>query len=217
MNKHKKFKEFIPFLEAENIIFDKCQRGEMPEIMSHRPILDLPEKYVRATFLRHLIRLGLGEGWVQEAGVKLRGAVILGDLDLSDLKIGFPLVFIECRFKREEGSDYSDLNLMDVELDGVLNLTGTALRNLVANRVLVKGSVFLGNGFLSKGNVNFVGAKIEGQLTCNKSELNGNVFAMSAQGASVARGVYLDNCIARGQFSSIGPRLVKIFRVRVRN
>jgi hypothetical protein len=95
---------------------------------------------------------------VHAKGVQVRAARLKGQLDFTAAEIRFPLGFTGCYL--DEAIIMNDASARSIIL------TGSHLFGIQANHLTVDGSVFLDEGFKAKGEVNLVGANIDGQLAC---------------------------------------------------
>jgi hypothetical protein len=98
----------------------------------------------------------------------------------------------------------------DLDCSGgqVLNGSGHALS---ADRVKVKGSVFLRNEFRAEGDVRFPGANIGGDLRCTGGLLdNGTGISLNASGVFVGGSVFCDNDFhSSGEVDLSGATVIK--------
>jgi hypothetical protein len=99
--------------------------------------------------------------------IRIRGAKVDGDLDLSGLTIAFGLQFDKCRFDR--------VVLDHAEVRTMFFSGCTVVRGFTAEHLKIHGSLFLNNGFTSEGSVNLEGASIEGTLYAVGIRLGGPV------------------------------------------
>src|SRR5262249_10458963 len=97
-------------------------------------------------------------------GIIIHGAEISGVLDLSSVVLRFPLALNRCRVT-------DAIHLISAELP-FLDLSGSSVQTMRADRITVKGNVFLKDGFSSHGEVKVMGAQIEGSFVCERGILN---------------------------------------------
>ena len=120
---------------------------------------------VRAELIRFLARGGNGDYPVDPHGVGLMGAWITGTLALEgccDLRM---LDLHACHFVQAP-------IFRDAAGQGV-NLSGSYVPGLFADRLTTAGSVFLRYGFEAAGTVRLLGAKIGGNLECDGGKFLG--------------------------------------------
>ncbi len=147
------------------------------------------ERTIRARLIRWLCIDAEASKHVDPRGIQVHAARIgelpdENDLDLSGGSIPFRLAFWFCNFR-------VPLGLTDARIVG-LNLAGTRIPGLLADRVAVSGSVFLRNGFHIEGEVSLLRARIGGDLNCSAGTfLNRGGCALSADGIKVASAVFL--------------------------
>nr|WP_260408944.1 membrane-associated oxidoreductase [Pseudomonas cichorii] len=89
------------------------------------------------------------------------------------------------------------LDLIAMQIGGELGCNGARIENatghaLRADRINVKGGVFLRDGFSAIGSVRFLGARISGQFNCSSGCFDGNGSdALSMGGASLGGSLFL--------------------------
>ena len=123
--------------------------------------------------------VSLDGGFVALGNVILTGAQIGGDLDCAD-------------------AAFTNPPLKDIPA------SGTALN---ADRITVKGSVFLAGSFNASGEVRFYGAQISGDLTCEDGTfVNPRIKELPRSGSALlAERIYVKNSVfLTGKFSSSG-------------
>ncbi|MDW8313021.1 MAG: hypothetical protein RMK02_09840 [Burkholderiales bacterium] len=103
-----------------------------------------------------------------------------------------------------------EILLQHASVQGVIYLRGSELRaGLNGDRMRCTGGLLLRDGFLSRGEVRFLGAKIGGELDCSGATFEvGKGAALSADGAEINGGVFLrDGFKARGEVRFVGARI----------
>lgn len=119
------------------------------------------ERIVRLCTDRHALEV------ITYRGIQIRNAYIDGKLDLRYAKIPFPVSFIDCNFPMEINLEYANVP--------ALYLSGSSTNKILADGLKVDNSLFLNNGFTSKGTVRLNGAKIGGDLDCGNATFKGKV------------------------------------------
>jgi hypothetical protein len=150
-----------------------------------------PDREIRAAVLRYLL---VDSTWlVHSKGVRLRGARILGGLDLEAATLRCPLRLDNCYL---DGPplvlDYAAVSLLTVTRCQLAGLTGEALT--VSKDLDLAGSTFTGP-------VALVGADITGSLKCSDARLDsadGDGNALDAMRLKVGGTVFLDRVTAAG-------------------
>jgi hypothetical protein len=151
------------------------------------------EKIIRADRLSWLCTDTSAAKCISVKGISIIGAVIRGKLDLETAKIPFPFKARTCEFADE-------ILLRDCHLF-TLNLDGCVIKTLIADRLVVDGSIFLRSGFRAHERVDLTNAKISGQLDCSGAELlsEDDNIALSLRGVQSEGSVLLrDHFKARG-------------------
>jgi len=161
----RRLEEFGELSPAERKLRDEICDGQFVILGDGRRPGDAagPDRQVRAEFLRYLILGGCAAlpGMIPENGVRVKGALITDTLDLKGARIPRDVLLAHCRFAATP-------NLMSAQLD-TLDLTGSALPGLVADRLQARGDVFLRNA-KTTGEIRLLGADLGGDLTCNGAE-----------------------------------------------
>ena len=160
-----------------------------------------PEREIRADLLRWLCVDRDAKSAVDPKGIQAYAARVAGALDLSFVSVPFPIRLWRCRFT-------DDAILISAELPA-LNLGGSRVLSVAADRTKVKGNVFLRDGFRAKGAVRLLAAEIGGDLDCSGASFsNPGRDALRADGAGVEGGVYFNNGFsAEGAVGLIGAQI----------
>jgi len=154
-------------------------------------------RVLRASVIR---ALAAGDVWptrlapwrVGPSGLMVQGAWIRGELNLDGATVGQILGLHDCAFE-------AAVTLMDAKLKTV-SLHGSHLPRLTAERSTIEGTLFLSDGFSTRGEVILRGATIENQLACvNGTFDNPGGTALGCDALSVGADVLL-----RGGFSANG-------------
>lgn len=115
----------------------------------------------------------------------------------SGIRISSAQIDTDFRLTGLESRD--TLLLQDIRIGGVLNAVGAHLKNSEGNaldgdRISIKGSCFLRDGFSAEGKVRLLGAKIGGALDCSKGRfVNKDGDAFSADRAKIAGTCFLND------------------------
>ena len=180
-------------LPAEKQAIDACRAGQQCVLGDGtRPEGPDDTREIRASVLRQLIIGGVKEDPTHEWGVRIKGAYVTGELDLSFATAKVPTGLFNCLLNEA-------LVALQARLE-VLALNGSSLPALDAQGVKVAGNVFLRSGFHAKGEVRLSGAVIGGQLDCTSGRFETEEgFALNAQATQIAADVFL-----RGGFQATG-------------
>jgi hypothetical protein len=214
-------------------IIDGLKTRFKSELFCWRAVERSDQVFVRADFLRFLALGGDDATPVHEKGVRLKGAFIDGELDISSCLEVWPLEFHNCVFS--EGLDFSGARLRRV------SLSGSHVRAIEGVRCRAKGSMFFDDGFFSAGSVRLIGATIDGNLDCTNGKfsdglhcdnakiggdldccegtfetqmLDGESDALSCGGASIGGGVDLGGFHAKGTVTFSGAVIAGSFNGR---
>jgi hypothetical protein len=196
-------KEFSPLSAAEKVLLTSCERGDFAMIGSACPESAQPENTVRADFVAFLAMGGDDNAPVHHRGVCLQGAWIDGELSLSSASLPFDISLNRCRWAG------AGLNLRDAEINGSLFLSGSQTQGLTLDGAVVKGDVFLNDGFKASGEVRMLGVQVGGDLDCSGAQLDGQSGdALSLDRAMVKGGVFLsDGFKASGEVRMLGAQV----------
>jgi hypothetical protein len=138
---------------------------------------------------------------IHHKGIHLRGAKILGVLDLRDTTLDCPLRLRNCIINEKMIFNRGNFNLLDFSC----SQTGS----IFADRVQVQHDILMRNGFKAKGKVRLLGANIGGELNCTGGEFeNPGGDALIADSFSVTGDVFLRNGFkAKGEVRLLGANI----------
>jgi len=156
------------------------------------------ERSIRAALIRWLCIDREARNFVDPRGVQVHGARIEGALDLSFVRVRFPLALICCGCKEE-------LRLRFLRIP-TINLNGSGVRGVNLERAKVQGTVSLANGFCCEGEIQLVGARIGNNLDCMAGRFrNFPGKALRADRIRVRGSVFLRNAFsAEGEVRLFG-------------
>ena len=142
-----------------------------------------------ANAVLHERALRVGGVWI-DGGLDFEGCKVLAWLELVSCTIGGTLV------------------LTDAEIRG-LNLRGTQVSKIEAERLHSEGIVALNKTTRVNGIINLKGARIDGDLNCFGCNINGGGgLAFNAFGAEIKGNVFLNNKFkAKGQVDLSGTNI----------
>jgi len=196
--------DFEPLSPAEQQLRDEvCDKEEVILGDGTRPGAAAgPDRQVRASFLRYLILGGCEAlpGVIPERGVRVAGALVMGELDLEGARISRDVGLMQCRFD-------SVPKFRSTRID-TLNLGGSALPGLSADRLRAGGSVFL-VGVEATGEIRLGGATLGGDLVCEGVNFKAGEsgFALFADRLRAEGSVILDGVKATGELRLGGAKL----------
>jgi hypothetical protein len=150
-----------------------------------------PESAVHADLIYQLLVLDAGSQRPRRA-LRLRGALIIGRLDLEGSDLGCPVVMEGCYFEEPP--------VLDQARVPAIGMPGCHMPGLAARQIETRGNVELNHGFTCEGCVQLLSAHIGGDLVLSGATLTNNRGpALSADGMKVAQSVFCDD-----DFSSTG-------------
>ncbi len=148
-------------------------------------VLDLSEaadQEIRAEVLRDLLR-GRHAADPDPRGIRLTGATITGQLDLTGLRTEVPLALVACAIAEPVVLAHARL--------GPVRLDGCVTARIEADRLRTDGDLAL-DGLRCTGGISLAYAEIGGLLSLQRARLDGGVkAAVKADGISVAGNVVL--------------------------
>jgi hypothetical protein len=162
-------------------------------------------RIVRAELSRWLLSDGSAVKLINPYGLSVRGARIVGRVDLDSMKIAFPVAL---RFCAVAGG----IVLRDAEIRR-LDLGGSRVRFIEASGLEVRGDLILSHGFRASQGVSLPTVQINGNFDCTGSTFlgpfntDGDVrdYALNADGAKVGGDLFLrDRFEAKGCVSLFG-------------
>lgn len=181
---------------AERRLLDDVKAGRFSHVSKHTPEEladnDTPACTVRGAFLRELMLGRHGEP--DPRGIRLRGARISGELDLSYINTTTGLFLVSCYLDQE-------IQLRDTHLPRLV-LRWTAIPTLFGDGLHMDGSVFLDKGFTATARdrdaaVRLNNAHIRGTLNLAGAQLaNQHGAALEASGIRVDGDLVLNDGFA---------------------
>jgi len=202
-------KKFATLSRAEEELFRSTQEGRVASVLTddeseNNPANAAnwnPDRVVRGGCIAWLCTDPQALALVTYRGLQLLGMRIDADLEVQNAEIKFPLTAWKCAFS-------GNFLLRDAQLRG-LYLVGCLIKSLSADRARIRGAVLLRDGFKAEGEVNFLGATIDGYLDCTSAQFsNATGFALNANGAKVEGGVFLRSGFkAEGEVNLLGATI----------
>jgi sRNA-binding regulator protein Hfq len=200
--------------EAEEKLFQAVVNGELADYSDTSVEIDDPNndpnnakdwdketRAIRADVVAWLCTDKEASSMVTHKGLWIKGARIDGELDLEFAEISFPLRFIKSVF-------FDCINLEKAQIQDI-ELIGTYTGPIYCYGLKVKGDVTLRTGFQANGEVNLVGARIDGILNCDGGQfINKGKIALNANSVNVSGSIFLRNGFkAEGEVNLVGARI----------
>ncbi|MGB9513085.1 MAG: hypothetical protein WBU20_15475, partial [Candidatus Acidiferrum sp.] len=159
------------------------------------------ERSIRAALIRWLCIDREAREYVDPRGAQLHGARVEGSLDLSFVRVPFPLALNCCSFPEE-------IRLRFLRIP-TISLNGSWVHSINAECAEVEGTVSLANGFCCEGEVQLVGAQIANSLDCGAGRFkNFPGKALRADRIRVRGSVFLRNAfVAEGEVRLFGAEI----------
>lgn len=191
----RRLSDFGALHPAEEKLLGQIDAGEYVQFGDGRlPAEGDDARVIRAELLRLILLGGEDVPRLHEKGLRLRGAVIEGLLDVDGCDIGCDIALADCRFNA--------VPVLQAAAIDTLLLDGCVLPGLRARRLEARGSVYLRAAQVN-GEIAMLGARIGGELAFDGSRIDaGGETAFDASHATV-----------RGDLSARGARIIG--RVRV--
>jgi uncharacterized protein YjbI with pentapeptide repeats len=126
---------------------------------------------ISASFLQRILLRKIEGAPMSPGGLRIRGAEILGELDLTAARIAVPMEIV--------GSQFTKRFVLDrARLADTLSLSGSVFdSDISAYGVVIEGSLIMREKAFVKGKLDLLGAQIQGTLELNSSTLNDGVDA----------------------------------------
>jgi hypothetical protein len=153
--------------ELEGALYDALSTGNIIGPENADPALHSSwsaSSTVRAELLRQLVVLDPRARSGEARGVRLRGARVLGQLDLEYDELRCPLTLGHCRIE-------TPINLQHARGLSII-LEGSHVAGLNARQLTLSGDLDLGGGFACSSELNLMAARIEGHLQLTNARLH---------------------------------------------
>ena len=153
---------FGQITDAEKKLFEAAVTEEIAKYDTNQGERNTPSHQQEATLqadrIRWLCTDASAREFVGSFGIRIIGAKIEKSLDLQYDTLDFPLSLKGCFFDKPIILENASIRSLD--------LSKSCVPEIRAERVSVKGHVFLTGNFQASGKVNFSGANIGGNLNC---------------------------------------------------
>ncbi|MGD9803258.1 MAG: hypothetical protein AB7E81_03155 [Hyphomicrobiaceae bacterium] len=194
-----RLEQFQPLLPSEEVVLGHLLSGDSDAIGDgNLPEAGQSERTVRAEFLRFLLLGGDEHCRVHEKGVRLRGALITGVLDLEGCRVHCGIALKDCRFE-------SAPIVRSAIIDNLV-LDGSTLPGLRAEVVEVRGGVSLA-GAVVAGAITIHGSRLGGPLNCDGAKITSRRTAALLGDLIVARSIVMRGASMVGGISLVGAKL----------
>lgn len=204
-----------PVAKDAECVMDQIQEAELMSAARTGDVLDGTvdgqARAVQADILRACCRQ-LG-GQVDPRGLRLKGAIVVGCLDLTGLVVPFPLRFENCEFECApvaEGAELFELSLTDCpRLPGLLANGLRLRRDLNLSRSKVAGTHQTSASTSSPAAIWLCESEIAGRLLCAGTTIDGGPGrAIHADRLQVSGAVrFIDKFTAKGEIRLLGARI----------
>jgi hypothetical protein len=197
---------------AERLLLQAVSTGTVADVRIGEPESDDPaggavwdaDRTVRAELLTELLTAERGAQGGLLRAVKLRGARVVGVLDLEAAELRRPLLLADCHI--DEPVNLSEATAPAIRLPGCL------VPSLAADRLRTIGNLELNRGFAAYGEVRLAGAHIGGLISLDAARLiNPGGRALVGNGLSARSIVCRDGFTAEGELRLIGARVDGVF------
>lgn len=149
--------DFKPLLGAEEKLLLASAHGERLTLGDgDLPGMASTEVEIRAELIRYLLLGSDVNAPLHAKGIRIRGAKIVGLLDLQGCDCSHDLTLTRCSFDKAP-------NFLNARMRG-LHLSGCSTPGIVADNAIFAGSVYLRQGFHSTAEISMPGVRIAGDL-----------------------------------------------------
>lgn len=139
---------------------------------------------VRSEFLAWLLTDPDAQRFIHYKGIHLRGAKLVGVLDLEDANVAHPLFLRECKIEEKMILERGEFKHLD--------FSGSLTGPILAESIHIASSFYLTKGFKAKGEVYLGGAQIGADLDCKGGEFDHpEGFALVGDGLTTQGAVFL--------------------------
>lgn len=178
-------KDFGDLSPAESKLIEAAPSGDRVTIGSgDLPGEASPDTTIRAGLIRMLLLQEDASAPLHEKGVRLRGAWIIGVLDMQGADCSMDLTLSRCVLEKP-------ISFVNARMRGVF-LVGSQCPGLAADNARFEGSVYLRGGFEAHGEVSLPSANIAGDLQiCGARLSNPDGNAIFAASMKVGGSIYL--------------------------
>ncbi|MCG8291737.1 hypothetical protein [Pseudomonas entomophila] len=185
--------DFDALTPAEQKLLTDCKAGSIAIFGEGCPEQSTPYNQIRAAFLRFLILGGDDQVPIHENGVRIRGAFIIGALDLQNAVAPVSFETIQCVFAEA-------VNISNAQIKGSVHLSNSRLPAVRAVRSRIQG-VLVGNQMEVDGMVLIAESDIHGGASFLKARIgakDGNSIQANRvrmEGPLVLESVEVSGCI----------------------
>ena len=160
-----------------------------------------PERGIRANLIRWMCIDRQARSHIDPRGIQAHGARIEGGLDLSFVRVRFPLALRCCSVKEE-----AKLRFLRIP---TVSFSGSFVRSINLECAKVKGTASFGNGFCCEGEVQLLGARIGSNLDCGAGKFrNAAGKALRADRIKIRGSLFLRNAFsAEGEVRLLGAQI----------
>lgn len=179
--------DFAPFSVAEQKLIDETATPDRTSVGDGSlPVTDAPELSIRAGLIRFVLLDRSDELALHDKGLRLRGALITGPLDLQGCDLERDISLSHCRLT-------DPVNLVNSRLRG-LHLSGCYMSGISADNASFAGSIYIRAGSHVAGEISMAGARISGDIQiCEASLDSPSQDAIFAPSVQVSGSVFLGN------------------------
>jgi hypothetical protein len=178
-------------------IRDAAETGALVDLLQHAP----QDRMLRAMELAQILIERPRQSRARLRAVRIRGAEVVGELDLAGVELQCPLELIECKFTEP-------LNLREASAKSV-RFRSSLLPGLDGRQLATHGDLELADGTQATGEVNLFCARIGGSLDCTGGRFtNPKGTAINADGIQVGNDVRFGGSYeAKGEVRLVGANV----------
>lgn len=170
--------DMFPLLPAEEKLLECLSSSKLCDFDVKKD--DIKNRKIRSEFIVEMIRGNNSK--IPATGICIFGAYIVGNINISEETIPYPLHLQNCEI-------IGDFNLSGSSIKRLI-LKGTSVFKLNLNEVHSQGNIILSYNFRTLYPVMIMGAKIDGQLGCSGGSFQGYPVAISLESTVVSRSFF---------------------------
>lgn len=198
---------------AETLVFNQFRKGQEVDFTDPKQWKPSEPGVIRAAFLKQLLTNSVKGLKLGPAGVRIKGAVVEGPLELVDEKIPYPVSLVACRFK-------NPISFFHVGVAGDFNVSGS--RQLYDSYERPQDA---GLGSVFEGQFLFINVSVDGDLNASDchfewtpppdcSESIPGCISANFEEVKVANDAFFNWAVFKGRATFDGAHFAQVIEAR---